>query len=70
MKWQDQGHQGAGGLTQPSRTQESGQPGGAAGVAPPEAWGVILETRDQVPHRGPCMEPASLSASLSLCLYE
>ena len=34
--------------------------------------GVILETEDQVPHRDPCMEPASpstcVSASLSVSL--
>ena len=36
----------------------------------PLAQGVILETRDQVPHQAPCMEPASPSAcvSASMCL--
>ena len=38
----------------------------------PLAQDMILETRDQVPHGAPCMEPASssayVSASLSLCL--
>ena len=35
----------------------------------PLAQGVILETWDRVPHVGaPCMELASPSASLSLCL--
>ena len=36
----------------------------------PLAQGVILVFRDQVPHRAPCMEPASPSAyvSASLCL--
>ena len=33
----------------------SGQPGWLSGLAPPSAWGVILETRDRVPHRAPCM---------------
>ena len=34
------------------------------------AQGVILETRDQIPGRAPCMEPASPSAcvSASLCV--
>ena len=31
----------------------------------PSAQGVILESLDRVPHRAPCMEPASLSAFLS-----
>ena len=31
-------------------------------LAPPAARGVILETRDRVPRRAPCMEPASPSA--------
>ena len=43
-----------------------GQPWWRSGLAPPAAQGVILETRDRVPHRAPCMEPAS--PSLSLCL--
>ena len=34
----------------------------------PSAPGMILESRDRVPHRAPYIEPASLSASLSLCL--
>ena len=42
----------------------------------PSAQGVILESRDRVPHRAPCVEPASpsacvsdsLSVSVSLCL--
>ena len=49
-----------------------GQPGWLSGLAPPSAQGVILETRDRVPRRAPCMEPASpsacVSASLSLSL--
>ena len=34
----------------------------------PLAQVVILETRDRVPHRAPCMEPASPSACVSLPL--
>ena len=49
-----------------------GQPRWRRGLAPPAAWGVILETRDQIPRRAPCVEPASpsacVSASLSLSL--
>ena len=49
-----------------------GQPGWFSSLALPLAQGRILETRDRVPHRGPCMEPASpsacVSASLSLAL--
>ena len=36
-----------------------------------QAQGVILETRDGVPHWAPCMEPASpppMSLPLSLCV--
>ena len=55
-----------------------GQPWWLSGLALPSAWGVILETQDRVPRRACCMEPASpsacvsasLSLSLSLCLYE
>ena len=39
-----------------------GQPGWLSGLAPPLAQGVILETRDRVPHGAPCVEPASPSA--------
>ena len=46
-------------------------PGWLSGLASPSAQGMILETQDWVPHRAPCMEPASpsacVSASLSLC---
>ena len=49
-----------------------GQPLGPSSLAPPSAQGVIPETRDRVPHRAPCWEPASpsacVSASLSLCV--
>ena len=34
----------------------------------PSAQGVILESRDRVPHRAPSMEPASLSLPMSLLL--
>ena len=38
----------------------------------PSAQGMILETQDRVPHRAPCMEPASppacVSGSLCVCL--
>ena len=36
-----------------------------SGLAPPSAWGLILETRDPVPHQASCMEPASPSACVS-----
>ena len=45
---------------------DQGQPQWCSGLAPPAAQGVILETLDRVPRRAPCMEPASLSMSLSL----
>ena len=45
-----------------------GQPRWHSGLAPPVAQGVILETQDRVPHRAPCMEPASPSACVSLCV--
>ena len=38
---------------------------GASGSVLPSAQGVILEARDRVPRRAPCMEPASPSAWLS-----
>ena len=54
------------------KKDELGQPRWLSGLAPPSAQGVILETRDRVPRRAPCMEPASpsacVSASLSLCV--
>ena len=43
-----------------------------SGLVPPSAQGVILETRDRVPHGAPCVEPASplpVSLPLSLCVY-
>ena len=42
--------------------------GGSAVERPPSAQGVILETRDRVPRRAPCMEPASPFAYVSACL--
>ena len=45
-----------------------GQPRWRSGLAPPAAQGVILETRNRVLRRAPCVEPASPSASLSLCV--
>ena len=49
-----------------------GSPGGLVVERLPLAQGLILETQDRVPHRAPCMEPASLpayvSAFLSVCL--
>ena len=45
-----------------------GQPGWLSGLAPPSSRGVILETRDQVPSRAPCTEPASPSACVSTSL--
>ena len=43
-----------------------GQPQWLSGLALPSVQGVILETRDQVPHRAPCMEPVSASVSVSV----
>ena len=47
-----------------------GHPGWLRGLASPSAQGLILESRDRVPRRAPCMEPASPSAcvSVSLCV--
>ena len=52
------------------RTLTAGQPWWLSGLVPPLAQGLILETRDRVLHRAPCVEPASPSAyvSASLCL--
>ena len=44
------------------------QPGWLSGLVPPSVQGMILETRDQVPRRAPCVEPASPSACVSLPL--
>ena len=49
-----------------------GRLGGSMVGCLPLAQGMILESRDQVPHGAPCMEPASpsacVSASLSVCV--
>ena len=54
------------------RIKKKGHLGGSVVERLPLAQGVILETQDQVLHRAPCMESASLSAcvsaSLSLCV--
>ena len=50
------------------KKRKKGQPGWLSGLVPPSAQGVTLETRDRVPRRAPCMEPASLSASLPVSL--
>ena len=42
--------------------------GGSAVEHLPWAQGVTPRSQDRVPHRAPCMEPASVSASLSVCL--
>ena len=41
------------------------RPGGSAVERLPLAQGVTLESWDRVPHRAPCMEPASPSACVS-----
>ena len=48
--------------------QVEGQPRWLSGLAPPAVQGMILETRDPVPHQAPCMEPASPSACVSASL--
>lgn len=45
-----------------------GRLGGSAVERLPSAQGVIQEFRDQVPRRAPCMEPASPSACVSVCV--
>ena len=47
----------------------NGQPRWLSSLVPPSAQGVVLETWDRVPHRAPCMEPASPSACVSASLY-
>ena len=51
-----------------AKLQKFEQPGWLSSLALPSAQGLILETRDRVPCRAPCMEPASPSAPLSLCV--
>ena len=45
--------------------KELGQPQWRSSLAPPAAWGVILETLDRIPHQALCMMPASPSACVS-----
>ena len=45
-----------------------GRPGGSALERLPSAQGAILETGDRVPHRAPCLEPASVSACVCVPL--
>ena len=42
--------------------KNSGPLGRSAVWCLPSAQGVILESQDRIPHRAPCMEPASPSA--------
>ena len=49
-------------------SERHGQSQWRSGLAPPAAWGVILETWDRVPHRASSMEPASLRLCLCLSL--
>ena len=51
-----------------ARNLTKGSLDGSAVWCLPSAQGVVLESRDQVPHRAPCMEPASPSACASLSL--
>ena len=45
-----------------------GSLGGSAVWCLPLAQGMILESQDPVPHRAPCMELASPSASVCVCV--
>ena len=45
-----------------------GRLGGSVVEPLPSGQGVILESWNQVPHRAPCMEPASPSACVSASL--
>ena len=45
-----------------------GIPGWLSGLMPAFSPGHVLESWDQVPHQAPCMEPASLSAYVSVSL--
>ena len=51
-----------------AKNEVEGQPQWRSGLALPSAWGVILKTRDRVPRRALCMEPASLSLPLPVSL--
>ena len=50
------------------QSNKQGHLGGSVVERLPLAQGLILESRDWVPHRGPCMEPASPSAYVSVFL--
>ena len=50
------------------KNQRSWAPGGSAVEHPPSAQGVTPRSRDRVPRRTPCMEPASPSAWVSASL--
>ena len=50
------------------KTKRSGCLGGSVLEHLPLAQGVILGSRDRVPHQAPCMEPASPSACVSASL--
>ena len=52
------------------KTMSWGHLGGSVVEHLPSAQGVIQDFWDQVPHRAPCLEPASASAyvSASLCV--
>ena len=51
------------------KTPRLGSLGGAVVWRLPLAQGAILETPDRIPRWAPGMEPATPSASLSLCEY-
>ena len=48
----------------------SGCLGGSVVERLPSAQGVILDSQDRVPHRAPCMKPASPSACVSASLSQ
>ena len=57
------------GLYLSQESWEQGIPGWLSGLAPAFGSGcAILESRDRVPRRAPCMEPASPSAFAFLSL--
>ena len=47
-----------------------GSLGGSVVWCLPSAQGVILESQDRIPHRAPCMEPASPLSALLMILEE
>ena len=52
------------------KVTDAGQPWWLSGLGLPSAQGVILESRDRVPRRAPCMEPASPSACVCASLSQ